>query len=140
MIINSIIMTVMFRRAVSKAKKWGYTHVFTTWIWPLSVRWSILALMVERVKNIYIIHFLLFWKSAWKKYPTLSGHRVFGVPSGLVGDGNGAGQPAGTPQEGSNFVVCRRCCWHLVRYVACTWSKKSPLNREKSGVKVFPCG
>jgi len=61
-------------------------------------------------KKIYTIHFLLFRKRVWKKYPTLSGHRVFGVPSGLVGDGNGAGQPAGTPQEGSNFVVRRRCC------------------------------
>lgn len=60
-----------------------------------------------------MIHFLLFLKECvceWKKYSTLSGHRVFGVPSGLVGVGNGAGQPTGTPQEGSNFVVRLRCC------------------------------
>lgn len=54
------------------------------------------------------------------------GHRVFGVPPGLVA-GNGAGQPAGTPrQEGSNFVVHRRCFVDIsfaIR-VACTWKKK----------------
>lgn len=78
----------------------------------------------------------------WIKYtrPVYSGHRVFGVPSGLVGAGNGDGQPAGTSQEGSNFVVCAAAAVVVVDisfaiHVACTCDgKKSPLGGgKKSG-------
>jgi len=91
-------------------------------------------------KKIYIIHFLLFRKRAWKKYPTLSGHRVFGVPSGLVGPVTELVSPREHPKKGLILlcaVVVVDISFAVLRVPG---TKKSPLNREKSGVKVFPCG